>query len=380
MAHMALALFVLSVFSICLLISPSGARPVHDAPMGPKAPPGGWRVVMADAFAAPLGSGNGQDPLWHNNRFAGHGYQPGFNNDEVAVFHPSQVKLTKKGLKITAKYQKGVGGPGKNYVSGVIQTNFNPYPGTDGPVSGFEHLGPIPTSSESAPVGFVYTPGPGIGATWAFELVMTSAPNKPVGGNDIGWWSNCAKGPCNPVPHEIDFFEYWGYSDKQLKKTRTGVCVVIYNQNSMDMVPISELYLKKLYDSKRSHRYTHVIYPDMSMSMWVDGKRVRNLGGVPWETYKHRLRTLPWKAWQNQAMPLILSFGLRNPKIDDKKNPVGPPKWKGTRSLTVHSVAVYQDGAHAGKGYEGGGVAPGTQVVRSPKRKPASKKPKSKKH
>jgi len=353
------------VFLCALFVAANGARTIRDTPKGPKAPPGGWHVVLADAFNAPLGSGPGQDPLFHDNRFAGSGYQPGFNNDEVAVFHPSQVKHTKGGIKITAKYQKGVGGRGKNYVSGVIQTSPYPYGGTDGPVSGFEHLGPIPYSKDNARVGFTFTPGPGLGVTWAFELVMTSAPNKPVGGNDIGWWADCAKGPCEPVPHEIDFFEYWGYSDPKPKMTRTGVCVVIYNQNTMQMVQQSELYLKQLWDHKRSHRYTHVIYPDMSMSMWVDGKQVKKLGGVPWENYKHRLRTLPHPAWSNQAMPLILSYGMRNPKLDDKKNKVGNPKWKGTRSLTVHSIAVYQDGKHAGQGFTGGGVAPGTQVVRS---------------
>jgi hypothetical protein len=32
----------------------------------------------------------------------------------------------------------------------------------------------------------------------------------------------------------------------------------------------------------------------------------------------------------------------------------------GSRSFTVRSVGVWQDGAHAGQGMNGGGIAPGT--------------------
>jgi hypothetical protein len=30
--------------------------------------------------------------------------------------------------------------------------------------------------------------------------------------------------------------------------------------------------------------------------------------------------------------------------------------------MSVRSIAVYQDGAHAGQGVKGGGIAPGTTV------------------
>jgi len=91
-----------------------------------------------------------------------------------------------------------------------------------------------------------------------------------------------------------------------------------------------------------------VVYPDLSMSMWVDGRKVMSVG------HNGRSKPPPVNPY-TQPMSLILSYGVRRE---------GKPTFH-ERSLHVHSIAVYQDGHHAGQQYTGGGVAPGTTIRHS---------------
>jgi len=368
----------ISLLAFVILVTIASARVVNDVPTGPSKPHGGWHVVFADAFKVRFGSGPGQDPLWHANRWAGNYRQPGFNSDEVEVFDPSQVTFGPEGVRLTAKYERNAGGePHKNYVSGVIQTEYKPYPG-GGP--SWDKRSPFPASSIAAPKGFHFTVGTGV--TWAFELVMTSAPNGPSRGNDIGWWA--------PGDIEIDFFEYWGY-DPDISKTMAGTgAVLLWYENGNNPPGYGgEQHIPELYDHTKPHRYTTVVYPDLSSSLWIDGKKVKMQDAR--RNYAETYRTKAPPSYKPSTMPIMISFGLRDIQIDATSPPpkgYRPPYFTDSRTLTVHSVAVYQDGAHAGQGFSGGGVAPGTVVAKvkaapkshHKKHKKAKKHKKGKKH
>src|SRR5882724_11627039 len=70
------------------------AHAVDPAPTGPPRPPGGWSIVYADAFGAPIGSGAGEDNTWSANNCSSHGNCAGFNDDELEVMNPSAVAQT----------------------------------------------------------------------------------------------------------------------------------------------------------------------------------------------------------------------------------------------------------------------------------------------
>jgi len=62
-------------------------------------------------------------------------------------------------------------------------------------------------------------------------------------------------------------------------------------------------------------------------------------------------------------MSLLLTNALRDASPTSGPNPYPEFSTPGeTRTFNIRSVAVYQDGAHAGRNVTGGGVAPGTKV------------------
>jgi len=221
---------------------------------------------------------------------------------------------------------------------------------------------------------------------------MTAPPNSPSRGNDIGWWASSYQ-----WHSEIDFFEYWGYQ-KNLHSTEAGTCIMIYHTSpTTKSTNGGSAVIPELFDPHRPHRYTHVIYPDATMSMWVDGKKIQSVGGGRGRTSNIL------KSWPKDPLALILSFGLRNLYIDavtmqkeldslrasggskteiaDLQDQISnihrtirAPNFKDSRSMHVRSIAVYQDKAHAGKGFTGGGVAPGTVVKGKGKRATKSRK------
>jgi hypothetical protein len=148
---------------------------------------------------------------------------------------------------------------------------------------------------------------------------------------------------------EFDFFEEWGWS-KWTSPTPTGV-TWIYDTGGRRQVE-SWLSLYSMFDpSAGFHRYTTVVRPNNSVEEYVDGVRQTWLGinGVmspPYVTVG--------------KMGLILSNALRIPE-HTTANPA--PNFKsGSRAFDVRSIAVYEDGGHAGLNVTGGGVAPGTAV------------------
>jgi hypothetical protein len=101
------------------------------------------------------------------------------------------------------------------------------------------------------------------------------------------------------------------------------------------------------------HRYTTVIYPNNSWSEYIDGQLQRWVGinGVaPPPPYDLRV-----------PMSLLLTNALRDQTPWSGPNPY-PGFSSGSRTFTARSIAVYEDGAHAGQDVSGGGVAPGTSL------------------
>ncbi len=289
---------------------------ISTSPMGPATPGGGWSVAYADAFALPIGTGPSHDNTWYPNRPTGaaadgnpHADVEGFNSNEMEVFNASQVRVDAEGLELTAKYLS----PG-HYLSGTVGGPWRAIPGY-------------------RPFSF----SPGHGETWAFECVCRFPPN--TGEADVGFWTD---GP--PWTDEIDFFEAFGwngwYSGSGWSNTRTGV-----GWNGLDGWSTVEGPLS-VDPSTAFHRYTTVLYPDDTYSLYVDGVL------QPWAD-----RSGPATPDPSSNLPLILSYGLRTPENH------ASGFTSGSRRFTVRSVAVYEDGQHAGQDITNSGLAPGTTLA-----------------
>jgi hypothetical protein len=107
---------------------------------------------------------------------------------------------------------------------------------------------------------------------------------------------------------------------------------------------MSDIYYNKLgFDpSAGMHRYTYVIYPNQSWSLYIDGEL---------QTWVGNYGIAPARNSSDTQMQLIINYALN-----------GKDFTSGTRKFLIKSVAVYQDNDHAGSGIVGGGIAPGTKV------------------
>jgi hypothetical protein len=293
--------------------SGGGTAVVGATPTGPPTPAGGWHVAFADGFGDPLGIGPGEDNFWYPNRFCCDPgtYQRGFNSNELEVFNSSQVRVGGEGLELIDTHQTNAGGTGKNYVSGTVNTDLSPPAGY--------HL-------------FRWTPGNG--GTWAFECVCRLPRN--TGEEDPGWWSS------DFYWHdELDFFEFWGWNTSD-----------VYNMGITWIWEVAGGSIQAEHDlgkelgvSSSFHRYTTVIKPNNGVEEYIDGVR---------QTWLGRNGVLgPPPSVTVVPMGLKLSNALRGS---------GSNFTSGSRSFTIRSIAVYQDGEHAGEGVKQGGVAPGTIV------------------
>jgi len=246
------------------------------------------------------------------------------------VFHFLSV-FVHHSVIFTDNYHGAVVHKPKQYVSGCIQSASNTT------WTGKYYGG--------AATGFKFIPGRGV--TWAFELVGTLPPNSPSRGNDVGWW---AAG--SPWVEEIDFFEYTGYDYDHPCSWLTQTNVVYYSKTDSSQESVaSYAKLPQACDNKE-HRWTHVVYPDLSMSMWIDGKLIETMdANGPYGHLITRSKSPPTNPYKN-PMALILSYGVRSP---------GKPTFQ-ERSMHVRSIAVYESGARQGVNYWGGGIAPGTTV------------------
>jgi hypothetical protein len=230
-------------------ISAGPAGAVSAAPIGPGSPAGGWHVAFADGFAAPIGSGAGQDSLWKANT----NKQGCCNNsDEIASESPSQVHVGAGGLELLCTASGG-------YVCGGIDTTG----------------------------GFNWKPGGG--QTWAFEVVAKLPPRD--WGEDPGWWSDDTKWTA-----EVDFFEAWEwgheeyYAGMPVWKAKTPSAVEVSHEayKLKSEIPNPE---------EGFHRYTTVIKANNEMEEFIDGQ-------YRWSVPAPSSMNTPW-------MHLILSHALR---------------------------------------------------------------------
>ncbi|MFI4991319.1 MAG: fibronectin type III domain-containing protein [Solirubrobacterales bacterium] len=286
---------------------------VGATPTGPPTPAGGWSVVYADGFGAPIGNGPGQDNTWFPNNCTLTSNCPGFNKDEMEVMNPSAVSETAEGLKLTCT-RTTVQMPGKkHYVCGTLRAQ-----------------------TEAKPAGYRYFKwSPGKGQTLVFQAVAKLPPN--TGEADPGWWSNGP--PWNGT--EVDFFEGGGASPEHTTGWSTDP---LYTAWFATPHPTATKRGFPVDPSLAFHTYTFEIKPDNTYSIWIDGAL------QSWAT-----NVGPAKPDLTEKATLILSYALRRCGCTTGFK-------SGTREFDVKSVSVYEDKAHAGVGVENTGLAPGTTI------------------
>jgi hypothetical protein len=320
--------FVIIVVVCVRLLNSSGGN-INATPTGPATPSSGWHVDFADAFKAPFGTKKGDDNLWYPTQSWNStptNNVRGDNGNETEVYNSSQVSVSNGNLVLSAKYQNNVApatgnGSGtdvnnsvqRNYVSGIVTSPTN--------LSGYK--------------GFTWTPGDG--STWAFEIVAQWPVS--TGGLWNAFWTSSQSSWLN----ERDFFE--GYSNNyppgnidtdwiyQTPYTPYGSGVKLQNvyQSQLSFNPAAGM-----------HRYTYLIYPDQSWSLYIDGAL---------QTWVGNDGISPPQSGANVPMDLIINYALNATTFTS-----------GNHQFLIKSVAVYQDNSHAGQGITGGGIAPGTKV------------------
>ena len=286
---------------------------VSATPTGPPTPAGGWSVVYADGFAAPIGNGPGQDNTWFPNNCTLTTNCPGFNSNEKEVMNPSAVGVTAEGLKLTCT-RTTVQMPGKkHFVCGTVRAQ-----------------------TEAKPAGYRYFKwSPGKGQTLVFQAVAKFPPN--TGEADPGWWSN---GPPWEGT-EVDFFEGGGASPEHTTGWSTDP---LYTAWFAPPHPTATKRGFPVDPSLAFHTYTFEIKPNNTYSIWIDGAL------QSWAT-----NVGPAKPVLTEKATLILSYALRRCGCTSGFK-------SGTREFDVKSVSVYEDKAHAGVGVENTGLAPGTTI------------------
>jgi hypothetical protein len=286
---------------------------VSPAPTGPATPPGGWSVVYADAFGAPIGKGPGKDNTWYPNNCSLEANCAGFNENELEVMNPSAVSETGEGLKLTCTHTAVAQSPGsKHFVCGTLRGQAEGLPGYS-----------------------FFKWSPGKGQTLVFQAVAKLPPNS--GEADPAWWSNGP--PWNDT--EVDFFEAYGASSRHTSGWRTDP---LYTMWFASPHPSGVKPGFATDPSQGFHTYTFELAANNTYSVWVDGVL------QPWAT-----DVGPAKPDLSAKTTLILSYALRACSCTSGFT-------SGAREFDVKSVAVYEDTVHHGVGIENGGVAPGTVV------------------
>jgi hypothetical protein len=294
---------------------------VNSTPTGPASAAGGWHVAFADGFGAPIGTGPGQDNFWYPNRGCCNDNPAkdfdGDNADELEVYNSSQVSVNSSGLQLTNTYwpnrEPAEGSsPVRNYVSGTVRTL---------PAPGYKP----------------FTWKPGGGETWAFECYC-KFPSY-FQGLDVGWWSTDGM-----WTDEVDFFESWTAGSPNADEALLG-SAWIYDTSPRNAVESWTSPWQKFDPSAAFHRYTTIITPNDTIEQYIDAVHILSYGPPPY------LAAEP-------AMSLILSNGIRSVNGADTDSQFT----SGLRAFDVRSIAVYEDGDHAGQDVTGGGVAPGTTI------------------
>jgi len=279
--------------------SESTGATVNAAPTGPPAPSGGWSIAFADGFGAPLSA----DTTWQPAED-----EDGFNNsDEIQVFRKSQAKTGPNGLELTCTYR---GGSGRKYECGAVDSITSPKP-------------------------FLWKTDEG--ETWAFECYCRWPAN--TGEADPGWWTNGYEDGQN----EYDFFEGWGWgtTNKPNRDEYWAGIPVIVGHGSHEIYGAESAF--GFDPTAGFHRYTTVLTPNGGSGGYVASEYID--GVLRW--------SFDYTDTQQSFDGLKISYALRE---------YTGGFTSGTRAFDIRSVAVYEDGAHAGQGIEGGGIAPGTTV------------------
>jgi hypothetical protein len=166
--------------------------------------------------------------------------------------------------------------------------------------------------------------------TWAAECVAKIPAN--TGAADPSCWTYATN-------EEIDFFELWGWGGTSWANVHGGMPVVTtpYVDHCLCNVESALGFDPSL----AFHRYTTEVTPlggeSFRLTEFIDGAE-------RWSF----VATMP-----HATDGLILTNNLREPKGGG---------YASADVMSVRSVALYQDGAHAGQGVRGGGVAPGTTL------------------
>ena len=276
----------------------TGGAVAPSAPPGVPVPSSGWHVAYADAFGAPLSTDRTITPRERGQGCCG-------NSNEVNVTQTSQVRVGPEGLEEVCQKVPGgvtVEGVRHEYTCGAAETDPS------------------------------FSFADGLVGEWAVEIVAKWPACE--GGADPGFWVYPSEST------EIDFFEGWCWPSGTYRAATSWATAeagipVLVGQGRHEAFPVS-LGLG-FEPSLAVHRYTTVFIPEgggrYDAQEFIDG----------------------WMRWQipGQTMTsiydgLILSDGLReHGQADD---------------FVVRSIEVFQDGAHAGQGVHGGGIAPGTTL------------------
>jgi hypothetical protein len=287
-----------------LEVEPVSGPVVKALPTGPPAPASGWHVAFADGFGTAIGSGVGQDNLWQMPS----GYEPAEQSNDLNVYGASQVRVGANGLELVAHNQPNVGGTGKNYVSGAVYT-----------------IGRFSLRSYA-------------GATFAVECVCRWPRNN--GAADPAFWHDGSEGG---TEQEVDDFEGFGWNSDGSTEWGAAMPTLVHLGEHIVYHTKGVLNVLGFDPTLAFHRYTTVLKPgapgQTRAEEYIDG------------IFKWAFEvTTPSTSVQEH---LILSYALR-------EYPERVPSEDTT--FAARSVAVYEDGAHAGQFVTGGGVAPGTVV------------------
>jgi hypothetical protein len=272
---------------------------------------------------------------------------PGFNGNEMEVFNCSQVSTDANGLELKCSYSPNIV-PGKNYNCGAIRTD-----------------------GRSHPAGYrLFKFDPGQGHEWAIQITARFPPN--TGEADPGWWLTDPK-----WTWEIDMFEGFGASAgsggtwcRPASGSRwIGVTdpTWVYRTETHSSIRADQMLCRDAQPSPFDpsagyHTYTTVIYPNNTMSEYIDG-HIQVWDYVPAGGDSHvggGSLVGPPAAFPTTYGGLIISYGLRDTVTG---NP-DPHFTSGARSMSVRSIAVYESATARGAGTVNGGLmAPGTSLA-----------------
>lgn len=331
-------------------VSRAAPHQVSRTPDGPAPPSGGWSVAYADAFGAPLGTGPGQDNTVWPSRIDGKcTNNPGFNSNEMEVFNCSQATVDRNGLELTCTYAPHIVS-GKNYNCGTVTTGVPP---SQLPLSGYK----------------LFRFMPGHGREWAIQITARFPPN--TGEADPGWWLKdpgwtweldmlegfgASAGSGGSWCHPAGGSQWIGVTDPTWLYHTAGRAAI-----AGDQMLCRDAQPSPFDPSAGYHTYTTVIYPNNTLSEYIDG-HIQVWDYVPTGgSARVDGGTVigPPGALPKTLGGLVISYALRDTATG---NP-DPHFTAGARTFSVRSITVYASGsAGAADAVNAGLIAPGTRL------------------